>query len=108
MSQGLAKLMWQLIAQCKKENKSFVEIAGELKALRLASAILKTTREEKYALLGLNEKESDDDKDPEDLVIREISLEEIQERLRTQVTDDDFGTPDIEEVEMGGEEGELG
>lgn len=107
MSQGLGKLTWQLIVECKKANKPFVSIAGELKALRYASAILKSTREEKYALLGLNEKESDDDKDPEDLVIREISLDEIQERLRNQVGDDDFSAPDIEEVEVDGEEGEL-
>jgi hypothetical protein len=100
MSQMLSKLVWQLIVDCKKSNKPFLSISGELKALRYASAILKSTREERYALLGLNKEETGEDKDPEDLVIREISLEEIQQRMRNQVSDDDFSAPDIEDVEV--------
>lgn len=99
MASGIAKLVWNLIAVCKKEGKSFQTIGADLKALRYASAILKTSREEKYALLGLNEKEDDSDKDPEDLVIREITAAEIRDRANSQVNDDDFG-PDLEDIEV--------
>lgn len=104
MSQALSKLVWQLIATCKKEGKSFQTISSDLKALRYASAILSDCRMERFALLGMNNKESEDDKDPEDLVIREITKEEIQENLKKQIVDDDFAVPDIEDMQVEDEE----
>lgn len=110
MAQGLSKLVWHIIANCRREGHSFSTISSDMKALRYASAILKATREDRYAVLGLNEKESDEDKSPEDLTIREITFEEIQDRLKNQVgsEDDDFNVPDIDDVPMGDEEDEEG
>src|SRR5687768_6587797 len=100
MASGIARLVWKLIATCTKEGHSFQTIGSDLKALRYAAAVLKTAREEKYAVLGLNEKETDDDKDPEDLVIREITADEIRDRINSNVGDEDFDTPDLEDIEI--------
>lgn len=98
MASGLSKLAWSLIVEAKRENRKFNLIAGDLKALKYAADVMKTTREERYAVLGLNEKESKDDDDIGDLVVREITEEEIKEQAKNHVGDDDLGVDDMEDV----------
>lgn len=106
MAQGLSKLVWHIIATCKKEGRSFTTISGEMKALRYASMILKSTREDRYAILGLNKLEDDENKAPEDLTIREITVEEIRDRIKNQVGSEDefFNVPDIDDVPIDEED----
>lgn len=100
IASGLTKLAWGLIVQCRQDKKSFTTIGMDLKALKYAADIFKTARDERYALLGLNEKESADDDEIGDLVVQEVTQEEIQEMKRSQPGEDDLQMPNLDDSDI--------
>jgi hypothetical protein len=110
MSSTLAKLTWKIIADAQTKGEAIGTKLNDMKALQMASNVLKTVREERYAVLGLNEKVHDDDTPLPDLVIRELTEEQIKIMQQTPEGDPD-GDLDMEMPEMGfvgaDEEGDL-
>lgn len=69
-------LTHQIMLEAKKASKPFATIVNDLKALRLASAIIATTRQERYALLN-----ADEDLDQNELPIlrfEDLTADEIE------------------------------
>lgn len=70
------------IALAKQEGRAFATVEPNLKAIQRAVAINKTTREERYSILGLdNEDESDD---LPELTIRDLTEAEVDDIRQAQ------------------------
>lgn len=106
MSAGLAKLTWNVIRQAAQEKRSPATYAGDMKALKDAAMTLKLVREERYAVLGINADDDNDDKPLPDLMIQELTAEDIKEmhRKSAQESDDDLGINEIGDATLGDEE----
>lgn len=79
MSSGIAKLAWSEILQAKSSGAPVGVAMSNLKALDTAASILKKTREERYAVLGLFEEKAVDDEGLPELIIKELTAEQIAE-----------------------------
>lgn len=91
MAAGLAKLTWAEILKAKQDNAPFSAVRSNLQSLESAMKVLKMAREERFAVLGLDKEDSGDEEDglPE-LVINELTPEQIAEmRARDTGGDDD-------------------
>lgn len=87
MATAIAKLTWSEIMTAKKEEKPLSQIKDNLKSLESAMKILAAARAERYALLGLNADIEDDDEGLPELVISELTAEQIEE-MRKKDEDD--------------------
>lgn len=109
MADMLAKLTWKTIVDCQTGKHAFGTKLNDIKMLSAAASVLKTVREERYAVLGLNEKVHDDDTPLPDLVIRELTAEQIAIMQQTPEGDPD-GEFDLEMPDMamvGDDEDEI-
>ena len=79
MATNIAKLTWNEILQAKAGKLPFSTALNNLKALDVASNILKKSREERYAVLGLDRPDAVDPDELPELVISELTAGEIQE-----------------------------
>lgn len=97
MASGIAKLIWNEIAEAKKNNKPLATAYHNINALKRAAEGLKVLREERYVILGIKDDENNDDTPPE-LVVKELTAKDIKEMQRKAAlaADDDLGVPDIE------------
>lgn len=91
MIRGLSKLAWSTIAEAKKNGRPVATVINELKAIQIGTQIFKTSREECFALLGLNDKDDKSNDPMPDLILRELTAEEIQDMTSRKVEDDDLG-----------------
>lgn len=94
MTAAITKLAWREVAKAEKEGRSFATITGSMKGLSLAMGILEKARMERYAILGLDA-EKDDDGDIPELVINELTQDQIEE-LRNR----DFSAPGQRDAEV--------
>ena len=83
MASNLAKLTWSEILKVKQDGQQFSTIQGNLKALDSAMTILKKAREERWAVLGLDKEKDVDSDDLPELVVSELTVEQI-EAIRAQ------------------------
>lgn len=98
---GLAKLTWSIVVKTTQEGRAIGTAAADMKALQLASQVMKTVREERYAILNINNDADDEDRPLPDLVVQELTAEDIREMHRQQImTVDELG---IEDKELGDE-----
>ncbi|WKZ86332.1 hypothetical protein N5B55_05100 [Ralstonia pickettii] len=97
MATALAKLTWNEILQAKNDARPFSTAMNNLKALDNAMTVLKKAREERYAVLGLDRDDAVDENGLPELVISELTAEQV-EALRSR-DEDDIDT----EVEMADE-----
>ena len=96
MAAGLAKLTWAEIVQAKANATPFGAIINNVKALELAMNALKKAREERYACLGLDKDDYVDEEALPDLVIQELTPEQIEQlRERDRLLAEEMGL-DIE------------
>lgn len=99
MSSGIAKLAWSEILQAKSSGSPVGVAMSNLKALDTAASILKKMREERYAVLGLNEEKAQEDEGLPELVIKELTAEQIAElRDRDTQTLEDLPECDVEDL----------
>lgn len=77
MASNLAKLTWAEILTAKQNGAAFSTIQGNIKALEMAMSVLKKAREERYAVLGLDKDVDVDEDDVPDLVVSELTTDEI-------------------------------
>ncbi|MDL2284440.1 hypothetical protein LJC19_04785 [Oxalobacter sp. OttesenSCG-928-P03] len=93
MASALARLTWGIIAEARKAGKPVATIATDMKALQAAAQILKTTREERYAVLGITSKDDDPDKPLPELVIKELDPDDIR-KISQQIEEINDGSFD--------------
>jgi transposase-like protein len=88
---ALFKLNWNEVLQAKKAGMTLASIAPNLKAIQLAAQNFKLIRDERYAVLGINDETGDDDEIPE-LPIHELTQEQIEEMRKkdAEPEGDDF------------------
>lgn len=77
MASGLAKLTWAEILKAKQDGIPVGAALNNLKALDTAMTVLKKAREERYAVLGLDRPDAIDENDVPELVIQELTAEQI-------------------------------
>lgn len=90
MASALARLTWNEILEAKKNGTPLMVAMGNLKALDVAMTVLKKAREERYAVLGLDRPDAIDLDQVPELVISELTAEQVQElrdRDHTEVDD---------------------
>ncbi len=87
MAQGLAKLTWAEILQTKKDGAPVAVALNNLKALDAAMNVLKKAREERWAVLGLDRPDAVDPDELPELVISELSAEQIKELRDRDITE---------------------
>lgn len=107
MSSTLAKLTWKTIADAQAKNEAIGTKLNDMKALKMAAEVLSTVREERYAVLGLNEKVHDDDTPLPDLVIRELTQDQIDAMQQMGEEDPDGADMDMPDMGMVGDEEDL-
>lgn len=89
----IAKKTVEIIHTAVEGNRPLAGIAGDMKALQLASQTLKTCREERFIALGYDPDNTDDDNELPELVIHELTQEDIEEMQRRQLMGDDALEP---------------
>lgn len=87
MASALSRLSWQEVLKAKQDGLPVSTATPNLRALDLASAVLKRLREERYAILGLDRHDFVDEDALPELVISELTDEQI---AKLHERDDDF------------------
>lgn len=89
-SSGIAKLTFAEIATARQDKTPLSAIRGNLQSLESAMKVLKMAREERYAVLGLNDQDMVDEADglPE-LAVAELTNDQIEEMRSRDVPEDD-------------------
>lgn len=109
---GIAKLAWQLLVKAKQDGMPVGSVTNDMKALQSTITILRMAREEKYAVLGIRPEDDDADKPLPDLVIQELTQEDIQAmHSQSVITNEDMGLISIDPLgdeSLVGEEDEDG
>ena len=100
IASGITKLAWSLIVEARQAKKAYSGISFDLRALKYAADIFKTMRDERFALLGLNEKQSPEDDEIGDLEIREVTQKEILEMQRSNAGNDDLQFPRLDDADI--------
>jgi hypothetical protein len=77
MVSGLGKLTWAEILNAKQKNLPVSSVAANLKALETAIGNIKKIREEKWAILGLDKEDITEDEGLPDLVVSELTADEV-------------------------------
>lgn len=90
MASGLAKLTWNEVLQVKKNGAPMAAATNNLRALDAAMNVLKKAREERFAVLGLDRDDHVDQDGLPELVISELTADQI-ETLRNKQQQDDLG-----------------
>lgn len=103
MAAGLAKLSWAEILKAKQGSLPFSVAINNLKALDSAMTVIKKAREERWAVLGLDRADYIDEGGIPELVISELTADQIDElRNRDHTEFDDLPIepiqPDIDDV----------
>lgn len=97
IASGIAKLTWSLIVMAKKNNKPMRTILHDLRALKNAAEIFKIAREERFVSLGIKEFENLGDKPLPQLVVKELTGEDIKRIQNTRLGDSEL---DIDEGDI--------
>ena len=86
----IAGQVTQVLAKTRQEGRAIGTALNDLKALNIASQTFKTVREERYALLGLNDEQNAGDEKMPDLVIQELTAGEIKNMHRAMEETDEM------------------
>lgn len=78
MAQALAKLTWSEVLTAKQSGTPFGAKLNDLRALDSAMNVLAKARQERYAVLGLDKDDFVDEEGLPELVISELTQEQIE------------------------------
>lgn len=78
MSSALAKLTWQEVLKAREDGRAMATILGNVKALEIVANTLKKIREERFTILGLDKSDFIDEDGLPELVISELSAEQVE------------------------------
>ena len=99
MASGLAKLTWAEVLKTKQDGVPVANAFSNLRALDAAMTVLKKAREERWAVLGLDKDTYVDEDSLPELVISELTLEQVQ-KMRDRADESMEPLPeDLEVVE---------
>lgn len=101
LAEALTRLTHGTLAKAQQEGRAFGTIVNDMKALKAAAEILRITREERYAVLGLNEQKHHDDDELPDLVVKELTAEQIVEMNRISAQQAGTDEYDMDELDFG-------
>lgn len=88
---GIQRLAWNTIVVAQQEKRAPATYATDMKALEMAMRVFKMGREEKYILFNVAEQDNEDKPLP-DLVVQELTAQDIQElHERSLMADDELG-----------------
>lgn len=79
MAAGLATLTWAEILKTKQDGTPVAIALSNLKALDTAMNVLKKAREERYSVLGMDRPDAVDPDELPELVISELTADQVQE-----------------------------
>lgn len=102
MASGLAKLTWAEVLKTKQDGVPVSTALNNLKALDTAMTVLKKAREERYSVLGLDRPDAIDENDIPELVISELTAEQIASLRERNFND----VGEIEDVDVSALEGD--
>lgn len=92
MSSGIAKLAWSEIARARAENKPIASLKETMQTLQLAASTIAKSREEVWKVLQIEKfEEEDDDGNLPELVIRELTTDEVKDMQAAPAPGDDMG-----------------
>lgn len=97
MSKGIALLTWKTIKDAQTSGTPFGAIQPHLKSLEIAMNVLTKAQQSRWQVLGLDRPDAVDSEDLPDLVISELTAEEM-EALRERTFNDPL------DLEIDGEE----
>jgi hypothetical protein len=106
MVSGLGKLAWAEILKAKQEKSPLAVAMNSLKAINEAITIIKKAREEKWALLGLDKDTYIDEDGIPELLISELTAEEVvalRARNHTEFDDDGMSESPVQDGELDDE-----
>lgn len=99
MASGLAKLTWAEVLKAKQDGVPVGTAINNLKALESAMNVLKKAREERYSVLGLDRPDAVDENDVPELVISELTADQIEAlRARSFRELNELGDVPIEDI----------
>lgn len=104
MATALGKLTWREVARIQEKKAEIATALPNLKALDAAMNVLKKVREERWVVLGLDNPDTLSDDDIPELVISELTADQIAEINRMQELNDLDVQRSIEEALEGEEE----
>lgn len=91
MANNLGKLIWSEVLEAKRDKKPVAVALNNIKALREAVASLAIVRAEKWSVLGLDRPDAVDPDELPELVISELTAEQIEKlRSRDEIDIDDL------------------
>lgn len=99
MAAGLAKLTWNEILKTKQDGVPVAAAMNNLKALDSAMSVLKKAREERYAVLGLDREDFVDEDGLPELVISELTADQVEQLRATR--DDSFDDLPTDPIQGG-------
>lgn len=102
MSNAIGKILFAKIINNEKAGIKHGTIAGDIKALKLTMETLEIIQRQKYITLGINPDEVGDESPLPDLVVQELSVEDIEKIRQENIVEDDYGL-DMEK-DMGDED----
>ncbi len=103
LADNFAKLTWEEILKAKRENLPVSTATNNLKALDIAFTTIKRVREEKWAVLGLNKEDEQEEDGLPELVVSEMTAEEV-EAVRNAKNYDMDDLPDTEIMNLSDED----
>lgn len=90
MAAALGKLTWAEIMKARADKIPYSAIKDNLKALESAANILMKTRMERFAVLGLDKENHMDSDELPELLISELTAEQIEEMRKRRDEGDDL------------------
>lgn len=104
MARAIGKLTWREVLKAQTSG-NIASSTPEFKALKEAMTVLKTVREERWAVLGLDNPDTENDANLPELVIQELTAEQIEAMQRGQ--EDDLALRSLNlDSEVGSDHGE--
>lgn len=96
---AISRLSYTLLAKAKQENRPIASLQNDMKTLKLAAEVQKLTLEQRYTVLGISADDEADDRPMPDLVIQELTAEDIKAMHAQNLVADDDGI----DMELGDE-----
>lgn len=89
MSANLGKLVWAEVLEARQAGVPIATRGANLKSLDIAISALKKVREERFAVLGLDRPDASDPAEIPELVVSELTAEQIEKIRNAQEADSD-------------------
>lgn len=100
MARALGKLTWREVLNAQKDGNSLAGATPEFKALKEAATVLKIVREERWAVLGLDNPDTENDANLPELIIAELTADQIENMQQEQESELGLQSLDLDDPIM--------